>query len=55
MMEACEVRYEHPDDTYQVVMEAFVNKNLDDITRKYLNEINQISIDKEEGYFFDGK
>ena len=37
MMELCEVGDEFPDDTYPVLMEDCVNKNVDDITRKYLN------------------
>ena len=49
MMEVCEVIYECPDDTSPVVIEDCVNKNLDDITRKYLNEINQIGVDEEGG------
>ena len=30
-------------------MEDFVNKNLDDRTRKNLNEINEIGVDEEGG------
>ena len=48
MMDVCEIIYECPDDTSPVVMEDRVNKNLDNITRKYLNEINEIGVNEEE-------
>ena len=41
-----EVIGECSDDTSTAMMEDFVNKNLDDRNRKYLNEINYISVDK---------
>ena len=47
MMEVCELIYELPGDTSPVVMEDCVNNNLDDITRKYLNEINDIGVDED--------
>ena len=34
IMKACEVREGFPDDTYAVVIEYFVNKNMDDVFRK---------------------
>ena len=40
MMEVCEVIYEGHGDTSPVVMEDFLNKNQNYITKKYLNEIN---------------
>ena len=49
MMEVWEVIYECPDETSTFVMEDCVNKNLDDTTRKYLNAINDIGVDKEGG------
>ena len=51
MMEICEVRDEFPDDTSSVVMEDCLNSNLYNITRKYLNEINEIGLDEEGGEF----
>ena len=47
MMEVCELIYKLPGDTSPVVMEDCVNNNLDDITRKYLNEINDIGVDED--------
>ena len=47
MMEVYEVIYECPDDTYPLSMAYCVNKNLDDITRKYLNEKNEIGVYEE--------
>ena len=44
MMEVCEVIYGFPDDTYPVLIEDCLNNNLDDITRNYLNEINEIGV-----------
>ena len=44
MKELCELIGEWSDEKYPVVMEDFVNKNIDDITRKYFNEINEIGI-----------
>ena len=52
MMEVFEVRDEYPDDTSPVVMDYFFNKNLDDISREYLNDINEIGVNEEGGYFF---
>ena len=52
MMEGCEVRDECPDETSPVVMEYYVNKNLDDISRKYLNDINEIGVNEEGGKMF---
>ena len=49
MMEVCEVRDECPFDTYPFLMQYRVNKNLDDISRKYLNEINEISVNEYGG------
>ena len=49
MMELCEVIDEFPDDTYPVVMEDCMNKKLDGITRKHLNDINEIVVDEEGG------
>ena len=46
-MEVCGIIDEFPDDTSPVMMEDCVNKHLDDITRKYLNEINEIGVDEE--------
>ena len=46
MMELCELIYECPDDTYPVVMEYCANNNLDEITRKCFNEINEIGVDE---------
>ena len=46
-MEVCEVIYECPNDKSPVVMEDCVNKNLDDITRRYLNDINEIGVYEE--------
>ena len=46
-----EVRYECPDDTYPFVMEYCVNRNMDDTTRRDLNEINEIGVDEEGGEF----
>ena len=37
VMATCEVRYEYPYDSYPVVMEDFVNKNLDE-THKDISE-----------------
>ena len=37
MMEKCEVRDEYPSDSSPVMMEDFVNKNLDEIHR-YIHE-----------------
>ena len=48
-MEVCEVIYGFPDETYPVVMKDCFNKNLDDITRTYLNEINEIGVDEGGG------
>ena len=36
---------EFPDDTSTSTMEDCVNNNLDDINRKYLNEINETGVD----------
>ena len=47
MMELCKLRDEFPHDTYPVVMEYCVNKNLDDISRKYLNDMNDIGVNEE--------
>ena len=44
MMEVCEVRYEFHDNTYPVVMEYFVNKNLDYVN---LNKMNEIGVNEE--------
>ena len=52
MMEVCEVRDEYTYDTSPVVMEDCVNINLDDISRKYLNDINEISVNEEVGDLF---
>ena len=38
---------EFPYDTSTAIMEYCVNKNLDGIHRKYLNEINEIVVDGE--------
>ena len=45
-MEVCEVRDECCDDTSPVVMEYCVNKNLDDLSIKYINEIHEIDVDE---------
>ena len=55
MMGVGGVIYECLYDTYSVVMEEFVNNNLDDTTIKYLNEINEIGVYEEGGDFFYGK
>ena len=55
MMEVCELINECPDNTSPVVMEYCVNKNQYDITRKYLNERNDISVDEEGGIPLNGK
>ena len=47
MVEVCEVIDECPDDKSPVVMEDFANRNLDDLTRNFLNEINEIGVDEE--------
>ena len=51
MMEICEVRDEFLDETSSVFMEDCLNSNLYNITRKYLNEINEIGLDEEGGEF----
>ena len=51
MMQIYEVRYICLDDTSPVLMEDCVNKNLDDIPRKDLNEINEICVHEEGGLF----
>ena len=47
--------YEFPDNTSPFVVEDFVNKNLEDIIKKYLNEIHEIGVDEEVGENIDGK
>ena len=42
-----EVIDECPADTFTDMMEAFNNKNLDDTSKKYLNELNDIGVDEE--------
>ena len=43
-----EVIDELPQYTTTTMMEDCVDKNLDNITRKYLNEINEIGVNEEE-------
>ena len=40
---------EWPDDTSAEKMEYCVKNNLDNINRKYLNEINEIDVGEERG------
>ena len=47
MMEVCEVRYECPYEKSPTVMENCVNENLDDISRKYLKEMNNIGVHED--------
>ena len=44
-----EVIYECTDVISPDIMEYYVNKNLDDNNKKYFNEVNETSIDDEEG------
>ena len=46
-----EVIDECPDDTSTDMMEDGVNKNLDDTNKKYLNEINEIGVYEDGGYW----
>ena len=49
-MDTCEeVIYECSDDTPTAIMEHCANINVDDTTKNYLNEINDIGVDEEEG------
>ena len=52
MIEVCEFRDGCQDEKSPVVMEDCVNKNLDHIPRKYLNELNEIGVNKEVGIVF---
>ena len=49
MVGVCGVIYECLYDTYSVVMEEFVNNNLDDIARKYFNKINGVGVNEDGG------
>ena len=49
MMEICEKTDYWPDYTYPIVMENYVNKNLDDVFRKVLNEISEIVVNEDGG------
>ena len=44
-----EVIYECTDVISPDIMEYYVNKNLDDNNKKYFIEVNETSIDDEEG------
>ena len=44
-----EVMDEFPDDTSTSMMQDFVNKNLDDTRKTYLDKVNDIGVDKQVG------